>query len=1230
MQCKKTALRVLSTAAFMAMISSCVTPVFADTWFLEDGNITVTAKDSGQTVEQGGTKKDDDNPTITQYIRNEPTDKTVTINAEAGAKANVTLDDVNIKTSGSSSPVDVKGEGTTEIEIDGTVTLDASGTSDPSKPIDKNNPSKGNAGVAALHKGEDGELVIKDGNSNGNIIATGGKNAAGIGSNSGEDAKDITIDGGDITAKTTTDSTAAGIGSGTGGDAEVTITGGTINAAGGSDPSTSANVKAHAGAGIGSGAQGDAKVTITGGTINATGGSGNSGGSGGAGIGSGNDGNANVTITGGESITATGGTASAGIGTGAAANTTTTAIVNISGGTITKAEGGSTGIGSGSYGNAEVKIRGDAEIDEAIGKTGAGIGGGGSYGTDRTTVTISGDATVEKAIGGDYSAGIGGGMMSGKTTVTISGNAKIENTTGGVYGAGIGSGWYSIGETEVDISGGTVTATGGKSSAGIGSGYYAGEADVDISGGTVTATGGESAPGIGAGAYNTVKGTVDITGGTITATAGANSDETIGAIGSSKNSSGTQKGTEVTIDSEDDDLDVTAITANEGSAVVSQEDSGTVKRDAEVFTQPTAGSSSLFDAVLDNTYSGIVKFVSGGKTYKAVHNEKYASTKPDAETVLTGEVKNAHDWGENTSTEDGKYHYECKEDGCGATADVEYVKDTDAKCETDETGHYKTTVKINGTVAYTNVGDADSVTKQNTKTEHSWGEPTYAWNNGELTATFTCANDKSHTHTETVTGTYKKDTDATCTQNETGHYEAAVTYNKTYDTQSTAANSVEKPNTKLNHDYGTSTPRFTWSGNQLTGTITCSRNDETLTDTKTGTYVKDADATCTSKEKGHYEATVTLNGVNYTESSEQFEVGEALGHKWVTDKAVDAACESTGLTEGKHCSVCGYAEIQAITPATGHDWGEWETTTPATCETDGVQTRTCKNDPSHTETRKLDKLGHDIVKDAAKAATCTETGLTEGEHCSRGDYTKAQEVVAAKGHDWGEWETTTPATCETDGVQTRTCKNDPSHTETRAISKLGHAYGEWVVTKEATCSEAGEKARTCANDASHVEKETIPATGEHSWGEWVYGENIRTRTCTHCGKMQAEEWKKDEGKTEEAKQGEYSTYLVVLDNIRMDITADTAKVTMTQVDSTLYVNANGQDVAYLEGNIVELEKLQAQGVQSIVFATASHTTAVNIADIMACGSDDEVFCISHNGGNASLTVAGAAHNELLK
>ena len=218
-----------------------------------------------------------------------------------------------------------------------------------------------------------------------------------------------------------------------------------------------------------------------------------------AGIGGGNANAGQVTITGGN-ITAIGGDCGAGIGGGYGNSTIAgNADIEISGGTI-NATGGeySAGIGGSYYGDATIKITGDAVIKNATGGYfGAGIGGGGGGNGD---VTISGNAKIENAQGGPTGSGIGGGYGA-SGTVTIKDDATV-NATGGEAGAGIGGGVGGLADVTIEGNA-TVNATGGVGSAGIGGGYDA-ENDDDGTGNkitiksnergapTVNATGGES------------------------------------------------------------------------------------------------------------------------------------------------------------------------------------------------------------------------------------------------------------------------------------------------------------------------------------------------------------------------------------------------------------------------------------------------------------------------------------------------------------------------------------------------------------------------------------------------------------------------------------------------------------------------------------------------------------------------------------------------------------------
>ena len=86
-------------------------------------------------------------------------------------------------------------------------------------------------------------------------------------------------------------------------------------------------------------------------------------------------------------------------------------------------------------------------------------------------------------------------------------------------------------------------------------------------------------------------------------------------------------------------------------------------------------------------------------------------------------------------------------------------------------------------------------------------------------------------------------------------------------------------------------------------------------------------------------------------------------------------CTKDGEKVGE-CSRCGMKETEKIS-ALGHDWGAWTVTTPATCTNEGVETRTCKRDPSHVETRTIPTTGHNWVDNGNGTHTCTNCGAIE-------------------------------------------------------------------------------------------------------------------------------------------------------------------------------------------------------------------------------------------------------------
>ncbi len=308
--------KIVSTLLALLLLASLPVSALAAEWDIGKGDITVNAGSGGQTVTQGGGAAVEDSAPV---ITGSSTENTLTIKAESGQTASVTLSGVNIDVRDKGkAAVSTTGEGNVSIELNGS------------------NALKSGHSHAGLEKNNDGNLTIQDKDKDGSLNAKGGQDGAGIGGGSSGAGSDITITGGKVTARG--GNYGAGIGGGAyGNGSDITVTGGEVTANSG-----------NYGAGIGGGGWGNGNnISISGGKVTAT------GGTFAAGIGGGmhRDGN-DITISGGE-VNASGGKCGAGIGGGLDAR-----------------------------GSGDVTVSGDAKLKVRGGKTGddgqgAGIGNGG-------------------------------------------------------------------------------------------------------------------------------------------------------------------------------------------------------------------------------------------------------------------------------------------------------------------------------------------------------------------------------------------------------------------------------------------------------------------------------------------------------------------------------------------------------------------------------------------------------------------------------------------------------------------------------------------------------------------------------------------------------------------------------------------------------------------------------------------------------------------------------------
>ena len=344
--------RAAALVLTVAMLTTLAAPAFADTWYIENGDITVKAGKTGNDVTQNNvTTENDPDTIITNENKDIASSNTVTIDANGkNDKVEVTLKDVNIDTSSrNKAAVSVTGEGDTNIKLNG------------------DNALKSDIYRSGIYGSGSGSLTISGGE-NDSLTAQGGSGANGI-SSSGS----LTISGGTVTANG--DDGGSGISSRGGvtisGGSTVTANGGSGTISGGDGISSSGSVTISGGSTVtanggnggslvgGDGIRSGGGLTVSDGTVTAKGGNGDSkDGYGGDGIRSGGV----VTIS-GNTVNAAGGYGGKVGGYGICSFDR----LAISGGTVEAAGGnGSTGGGSGIY-SSVIDLSGSLELTAKAG-----------------------------------------------------------------------------------------------------------------------------------------------------------------------------------------------------------------------------------------------------------------------------------------------------------------------------------------------------------------------------------------------------------------------------------------------------------------------------------------------------------------------------------------------------------------------------------------------------------------------------------------------------------------------------------------------------------------------------------------------------------------------------------------------------------------------------------------------------------------------------------------------
>lgn len=229
---------------------------------------------------------------------------------------------------------------------------------------------------------------------------------------------------------------------------------------------------------------------------------------------------------------------------------------------------------------------------------------------------------------------------------------------------------------------------------------------------------------------------------------------------------------------------------------------------------------------------------------------------------------------------------------------------------------------------------------------------------------------------------------------------------------------------------------------------------------------------------------------------------------------------------------------------------------------------------------------------------CTETGSKTYRCRSCGEITKVETLaVNPDRHDYG-W-VIVPATCTQDGYKVWKCslcgKESGGHIKT--ADALGHKFVETTVAP--TCTESGYTVQKCSVCGEE--------TGERTNLVAPLGHEYKNGVCIRCGAPEPQE------------NGSAAP----------NYTVTGAETYETSVVDGRYIIAVPSEDAALNAVLGDLRAIKAQGANVVVFRTRSRESSLVIDEMLAMGTDVTPFVLAHNGGEAQLTINGAAHNELI-
>lgn len=231
---------------------------------------------------------------------------------------------------------------------------------------------------------------------------------------------------------------------------------------------------------------------------------------------------------------------------------------------------------------------------------------------------------------------------------------------------------------------------------------------------------------------------------------------------------------------------------------------------------------------------------------------------------------------------------------------------------------------------------------------------------------------------------------------------------------------------------------------------------------------------------------------------------------------------------------------------------------------------------------------------------CTEKGSQTYRCSSCGEITKVVELAPDSGYWYHDYHmVTVQPTCTKDGYKVKKCSrcHQEYGSHTNIVKAPGHQFVETTV--DPTCTESGYTVQKCSVCGEE--------TGERTNLVAPLGHEYKNGVCTRCGAPEPQE------------NG----------SVAPNYTVTGAETYETSVVDGRYIIAVPSEDAALNAVLGDLRAIKAQGADVVVFRTRSRESSLVIDEMLAMGPDATPFVLTHNGGEARLTINGAAHNELI-